>query len=483
MQKKVPGKMGFYTKNMASQPEFKTLTWLAALPLPAIILDGNNVILDVNRAFTRLTGFSKKEVTGQTPPYPFFPLEKQRQFQSDLLRRTLRGKRFLCKKNGTLFWAEVNLKPLGREVDSSFRLVTFQDVTKLRDAHNKSRGVGVQNQQLLDAIPVPISINSTDGTVIKQVNRSFLDNGGFSRKEIVGCRTSDLPWNNQRQGHEVPAFLPVAGKPNEFEIHLKTKSGEPRVSLLKSSRARIGEEEFTVAASVDITDRKQAEEALRVSEQRYLDTFENILEGCHILDFNWRFVFINPAAARQARKSIQLTLGKTAMEVFPGIENTPAFSAMLECMEKRVSRQVENFLTYEDGTSCWFELSIHPVKEGIFILSVDMNKRKLAELNARRLMLQQQSILDNIPDMAWLKDRDLRFTAVNKALLDYGTMTAEQLIGKTDKDIFPELFSAKFHKDDEYVIQQVKSVTVEEQLPDREGGYIWFETSKTPLLD
>ena len=125
--------------------------------------------------------------------------------------------------------------------------------------------------------------------------------------------------------------------------------------------------------------RKWVEAALRKSERRYQATLDSMLEGCQIIGFNWRYLYVNNAAARHDRCTKEELLGRTMMETYPGIENTEMFSRLRNCMEKRVPHRMENEFTFPDGSKGWFELSIEPVPEGIFILSMDIIERKQAE--------------------------------------------------------------------------------------------------------
>jgi light-regulated signal transduction histidine kinase (bacteriophytochrome) len=73
------------------------------------------------------------------------------------------------------------------------------------------------------------------------------------------------------------------------------------------------------------------------------------------------------------------------MEMYPGIENTEMFSILRECMQSRTSRRMDNRFIFPDGNVGWYELSIQPVSEGIFILSTDITQRKQTEEEIRRL--------------------------------------------------------------------------------------------------
>jgi PAS domain S-box-containing protein len=130
----------------------------------------------------------------------------------------------------------------------------------------------------------------------------------------------------------------------------------------------------------DITDRKKIQDKLKEREERYRSTLDSMLEGCQILDSDLRYVYINDAAEVQNHRDKSELLGNKYIDMWPGIESTYVFRVMNNCLEKKESHQFENEFIYPDGSVGWFDLSIQPVAEGIFILSVDITERKKFEL-------------------------------------------------------------------------------------------------------
>lgn len=125
-----------------------------------------------------------------------------------------------------------------------------------------------------------------------------------------------------------------------------------------------------------------------ISDERFGEIFEMLLEGVQIIDHSWKYIYVNEALAKMSTYPKEELLGFTMMEKYPGIEHTEIFGIMKECMEQRVSHVVENTFVFPNGTEACFELNIQPIPEGIFVLSVDITEKyrhKQSVLKANRL--------------------------------------------------------------------------------------------------
>lgn len=112
---------------------------------------------------------------------------------------------------------------------------------------------------------------------------------------------------------------------------------------------------------------------------------DNLLEGCQVVDKDYRYVYANKALIKQSHKSKSQLIGRTMMEVYPGIEGSHMFTLLKKCMAKGTPQYMENEFTFPDGTDGWFELRMQRVPDGVLILSIDITERKKVELRLKEL--------------------------------------------------------------------------------------------------
>ena len=122
-----------------------------------------------------------------------------------------------------------------------------------------------------------------------------------------------------------------------------------------------------------------------INQDPVRNALDCLTEGFQIIGPDWRYVYVNPAAARHGRREASELMGKPMIEAYPGLEGTPLFDVMQECMERRDSRVFENHFTFPDGSTQWFELRIRPVPAGICIYSADIDHRKRPQTFGQRI--------------------------------------------------------------------------------------------------
>jgi PAS domain S-box-containing protein len=112
----------------------------------------------------------------------------------------------------------------------------------------------------------------------------------------------------------------------------------------------------------------------------------------------------------------------------------------------------------------------------------DRLRRHASELHHANARMA--AILDNMPDMAWVKDAESRFVAVNRAFASAkGVADPAELIGKTDLETAPLEDSEAYRRDDAEVMASRGTKRIEERHANADGSISMIETLKTALLD
>jgi PAS domain S-box-containing protein len=232
-----------------------------------------------------------------------------------------------------------------------------------------------------------VAVNS-DG-IVTDINKKACKILGCTKKEVTGKDWFEnfLPLKNRENIRRLfQDMLNGTLRHVHYEHAVITKTGEKRIfnfhNILVSDEK--GNSIGTLSSGADVTERRQKEEALKEAENRLQVTLDYMLEGCQIIDYDWRYTYVNEAAAKQGRKTKKELLGYTMMQVYPGIDRTELFNHLTNCMTNRVSHQIDNEFTFPDGSKGWFELRIEPVPEGILILSMDVTKNKEVETELNR---------------------------------------------------------------------------------------------------
>ncbi|MDD8025421.1 MAG: PAS domain-containing protein [Acidobacteriota bacterium] len=148
-------------------------------------------------------------------------------------------------------------------------------------------------------------------------------------------------------------------------------------------------------------------------------------------------------------------------------------------------------LSLKAGVVVILDVSIFPIKDRsgkirhAVIQHIDVTERKKAEDSLRKERGFLESIVENIPNMIFVKEaKDLRFIRFNKAGEDLLGVRREDLYGKTDRDFFPEEEAGFFQSKDREVLTKKALVDIpEETIQTRTHGPRTIHTKKIPLLD
>lgn len=232
----------------------------------------------------------------------------------------------------------------------------------------------------------------------------------------------------------------------------------------------------------DQTEEREQQRELMVKEERYRSTLNNMLEGCQILNHNWEYLYINDAAAAHNKRPKEELLGNRYEVMWPGIETTEVYQRIKACIEEGISSQLENEFVFPDGSRGWFNLSIQPIPEGVFILSIDITqqKRDAEVLSAQKRFLQD--LIENSGALVFVKDLEGRYELINRKWEEVTGIKREDVLGKTDEEVFPGEVGQRFRKLDLEVIASQRVIDGEESMADGQSMR-YFLSTKFPLFN
>jgi PAS domain S-box-containing protein len=256
------------------------------------------------------------------------------------------------------------------------------DITERKKAEDRFR-------LAITSAPNGILMADENG-IITLVNTQIESYFGYKSKELLGQPVEKLLPQSLRGKHpslrksymHKPTARPMGAGRDLFAVR-KDGSGFPVEIGLNPIQTDSGME--ILAVIVDITERNRSIEAIRSSEKRYHHTLDSMMEGCQIIGKDWRYIYINEAAEKHNRRPKEELLGNKYKDMWPGIEKTLVYRYIKQTMKQKINNRIETEFVFPDGTSGWFEVSVHSIPEGVFILSQDITDRKTAEQKVVKL--------------------------------------------------------------------------------------------------
>ncbi len=222
-------------------------------------------------------------------------------------------------------WFSIRHYPLAERGVATF----FLDITERKRSEEELRASQHLYRALVEVSPQTVWYGRADGS-ITFVNQHWLTYSGMTVEQSLGSgwTTAIDPAHRERV---VAAWLKAAPVGQwEFEIPFLRHDGQSRWHLARglASRNEEGEIDRWIGIAVDVHERKQAQEAVRRSEEKYRTLFDSMDEGYCVIEIlfdeqgranDWRFVETNPAFNQQ-NPIPGMAIGKRMTELVPAIE-------------------------------------------------------------------------------------------------------------------------------------------------------------------
>jgi len=234
----------------------------------------------------------------------------------------------------------------------------------------------------------------------------------------------------------------------------------------------------------DITERKQAEQEILKLTRAVEQSPSSII----ITDPEGTIEFVNEAFTAITGYSREEALGNNPRLLKSGITHPEVYEQLWQTITGGQVWQGELCNRKKDGSLCWDFISISPVKNeqgeiSRFIgVQTDITERKQMEEVLRESHQQLQAILDNSTAVIYLKDIGGKYILINRRYEELFHISKEEIVGRTDFDIFPKDKADAFRENDLKVLNVKAPVEFEEHVPHEDGVHSYISI-KFPLFD
>ncbi|QXD16483.1 PAS domain S-box protein [Rhodocaloribacter litoris] len=366
---------------------------------------------------------------------------------------------------------------LGQDVVG--RVWSFRDVTLREMAERALRESEIKFAKAFLVSPDAVIISRLRDGYLFDVNAGFERLTGYSRAEAVGRKSLELGlWREEDRLRFVDAVR-RHGRVRDMEVDLRVRDGRRRTCLVSAERIELGEDSGLITVVRDVTEQKEAERTLRLSEEKFARAFRSSPDSITIsrlrdglfLDVNEGFEQINGYRREEA-------IGKTASEL--GIWEADDRERMVEILQrdghlrnmpfrfKIHSGEERDFLVSAEV----FELEGEPC---LVAISRDVTEQKRAEEALKTHEARLRTLVTNVPVVLFTLDREGRFTlSEGKGLATLGLAPGE-VVGRSAFELYGDY--------PDIVAHLRRSLDGEAHVWMAHLDDLVFETTTTPLYD
>lgn len=373
--------------------------------------------------------------------------------------------------------------------DKDLYLLTIYDITN-NFTQNEKNNIDLDELFLLKKTNDLFFQNSKFGIAKIDINGKFIDiNDKFCK--ILNHKKNDLL---QKDYIEITYSNDLIKCREGLDKLLsnKIKKFDTKVRFIKNNEHKIlcflslssvfnsnGEFSFFIAMINNIETKTNLNE-------RYNSLINNMTNGVIILEPSLeskllKIIQINKVALEMDCLSSIDILGKDILDIFPNIKNNGLLSVINRVIETGISESTP-LTFYNDNISGWRENYIYKLSTGeIVLLYKDVTTRKQLEETLKKDQKLKKDILDNLPDMVWLKDKQGIYLSCNNKFEKYFGHKEKDIIGLTDYDFVNPLTAQVFRNNDTIAIASESSRINEEWITYPNGKRVLLNTTKIPL--
>ncbi len=333
-------------------------------------------------------------------------------------------------------------------------------------------------QTLFQQSPIPVALSYIENGEFIDVNNAFLQTLGYARNEVVGKTSAQLGlYVDPDQRECIMKELMATGSVSGRESSVRRKDGS---ILTCSFSARLTESEGkrqVLGLMNDITGLKRAEEKHRI-------ILETALDGFLINDLDGRVLEVNDSYCRM----VGYTREELLTMSIPDLEAVERPEKTVQHMKKLTEQGYHRFESRhksKNGRMIDVGISVNyvDVEGGQVVAFVrDISERKRAEQVLRESEAKYRTLVENIPQKIFLKDKNSVYLSCNNAYAADLEIKPEEISGHTDYDFYPGDLAEKYRADDKRVVESGNTERIEERYIEL-GQERIVETLKASVRD
>jgi PAS domain S-box-containing protein len=292
-------------------------------------------------------------------------------------------------------------------------------------------------EAVFEASPFAMSLTEMPSGRLVRVNRAFEDLFGYRREDLIGRTSLELGISDPNSQDEVAQRFATDGSVHEYEVERTTRDGLTRILAISLDWVTVGQHTAVLTSIRDVTERAEAEAALRASETalraseaRYRSIVEATGDGIMIGDLHGTIVFANQRMADMLGYGVDELLGKHGFDlIFP--DWRPAVLENRAALDGGVAVRGEFKLRHKDGRPVWTIFSSTPMTDavGAHVGNLTMHS-DITELRMAQAALRERELAAAAQEERSRVARDLH-DSVTQALFA-ASLKAEALTGVAD---------------------------------------------------
>ncbi|MBI5602916.1 MAG: PAS domain S-box protein [Deltaproteobacteria bacterium] len=363
------------------------------------------------------------------------------------------------------------------------------DITSRKKADEGLRRSEKRFSTFFNASPVGIAFSRLKDKRILEVNDLWQKITGYDRLEAIGRTPTELNlWVDRDERDQLKEKVSEQGSARDLEVQIRQKSGNIINLLISVEQVELEGEQCLLSMSLDITERQQAEKALRESEVRFREIFENMTEGVAIYqaeEGGTDFVLkdINPAGARSGKIERHKIKDRSVQVVFPGIKEMGLLEVFQEVYRTGKPNWHPVSRYTDDRISLWAENYVFKLPSGeIVTVYDDLTERVKAEEKLRESEEKFRHLVEAASEGICRVDENFTITYVNRQMAEMLGYSPEEMVGRPIENfMFPEDLASHISKQ----ADRRKGILerYERKFRHKEGTTLWTIVSPKPLID